>query len=79
MNRRPLLAPTLLVQLCTKIFSAERTASRPDVRLRGFAGYGPLSAGFAARCEAEVCPAVGALLEVGAMLPGDGKLMPRKH
>ena len=77
MNRRPLLAPTLLVQLCTKIFSAERTASRPDVRLRGFAGYGPLSAGFAAQCEAGLCPAVGALLEVGAMPACAAKLTPR--
>ncbi|HEY6261298.1 MAG TPA: hypothetical protein VIW47_06885, partial [Nitrospiraceae bacterium] len=45
-------------------------ASPPDVRqrLRGaMIGFEGAMIGCAARCEAGLCPAVGALLEVGAM------------
>jgi len=36
---------------------------------QGFTGYESPSAGFAARCEAGLRPAVGALLEIGAVPP----------
>jgi hypothetical protein len=42
-------------------------APPPDVRQGYVAGYEPPNAGFAARCEARLCLAVGAVLEVWAM------------
>ena len=52
-----------------KFASFLETASPPDVRQGYVTRYERPTAGFAARCEARLCLAVGAPLKVGAMPP----------
>src|SRR5690242_20472600 len=53
-----------------KFASFLETASPPDVRQGYVARYERPTAGFAARCEARLCLAVGAPLRVGGYAPG---------